>query len=254
MSYTAYLKLRAGRELPRLVNSGLHCESLLLPLLHYPLDQFTTLANRNLCTLGFLEKKLSTESETSAENLLFKMPALLADTSVLEETTLAILLSFLHEVHARDSKPQVAVTALEELKNSFDLVDGDLTLLESYKLRENWILASRLTIENSRIKKALEISTLGKILNSFFAELGPKLDRAKDPKLQAGPLPDGAGQITLLDIRGIKIKTRCKKLLNKWDLPTQLAGLKLEDTYPEAYRGILKNVTVKKSFLEKISL
>ncbi|MBC7396985.1 MAG: hypothetical protein H7333_06035 [Bdellovibrionales bacterium] len=251
LGYQGFLKLQSGRPLPALVESRTRCESLLLPLVGERLSRIEGSANPNICTLGFLQNRIEKLSEERAEGLIFNAAALYRSSESYEETTLVMLLAFWNQLHEKPISKFAREDGLAfyKVKAELDLFEGDMTLLETYQMKNSWTQASRDQVERLRVKKAVEISTLGKLINTLIKQMEGSLSRLSVLNKTRTENAVGVGQISLLDIRSKKLILRLRYLVDEWQLKSKLDALNIQDTYPQAFAEISANAVISSPLL-----
>jgi hypothetical protein len=239
----SFLQWKATSPLNHVLHARGRCESFLAGMLGNHFDDVLKNA-QNTCTLRLLHDYLGTVPTNEGEEQVLAVEKLLASESRLNETALVVFLSFYSNLEEKLIEKSGAQEPLDTLKNEFSFAEGAIPILEVYHLKDLFEGEMSSDMESTRMKKLLELSTLGKTLGVFFGrargavEAFGVLTKARDHGAKFE-----AGELTLLGIRAGHIQEGYNRIVSEWQMAKRLQDLNLQDTYPEQYQKVLKEVT-----------
>ena len=238
-----FLKVKGRSDLNQVLNAKGRCESVFVEIFGSDSDGMFRAA-QNACSLRMLQDRLQVWSLSDGEEKLGLVGRLLDNANRLDETALVVLLS---DYSALENKRIESVhhdLPEEALKDELSVVEGSLVLLEIYHPKALFENGTATMMEAARVKKMVELSTLGKTFGIFLARARGAIEaysllgrsRAKNPQFDSG-------EYTLLGMRVQKLKDSLSRIQTSWNLPAKLDGLNVKDTFPEQYQKVRADIT-----------
>jgi hypothetical protein len=239
MAEGGFLKWKSESDLNKLLHARGRCESSLVSLVGNRFDGSLETA-QNVCTLRILHDSLATTASGTGEEELLSVAKLLRYEGRLDETAFVLILSFYATLESKRADHS-ETSALDVLKNEFNFVEGSVPFFDIYQVREFFDGTVGITMERNRMKKLIELSTLGKTLGVFISRTRGATEGYQD--LLKGSMKLESGELTLLGLRSQRLKDSYNRIVSNWKLLETLESLNLKDTYPEQYQKVLREVT-----------
>jgi hypothetical protein len=233
--YVGMASAISSTELNKVLNAKSRCESVVSVLARDAMNDFFSIA-QDSCRLRMLQATLSGMPIEDAEKRVMHVARLLHAQNRLNDTTLVTLLGM--DSHLEKKREP-------SLHSSLDELETELALIDLYTVQD--LFSTKTTaqnIENLRMQKLIELSTLGKTLGILIAHYQSAL--ADYRKILANPDNHvlDSGEISLVESRTQSLRTGFNRVIKRWDLLAKLNSLHLDETYPDLYLKVKEQVNL----------
>lgn len=239
------LTLHARTPLNQILNTGARCESLLLPMIEFQFDVHRAYFEaQDSCRLRMFLGTLKTLSLMEGEDRIVQAAKYLQSESRLNETALVLLMANYSQIQEKRFLGESGSSPLSTLQNLFAVMEAEVLLISVYNVKSLEEENLEPNSEAQKLRKIVELSTLGKTLHLVVAKVEDTLKLYDEISAEATSSPSSYGpELSLLEIRANKLRNAVNGVIKRWGLRIKLESLHAMETYPQRYGKLLTDVS-----------
>jgi hypothetical protein len=239
------LTLHSRTPLNRILNTGTRCESLLLPLVEFRFDVYRAYFEaQDRCRLRMFLGTLKTLSLVEGEDRIVQVAKYLQSESRLNETELVLLMANYSQIQEKRFLGESGASPMSTLQNLFAVMEAEVSLIAVYNVKSLEEEDLEPNSEAQKLRKIVELSTLGKTLHLVVAKVEDTLKRYEEMSSEATSRPLVYGpELSLLEIRAKKLRSAVNGVIKRWGLRNKLESLHVLETYPQQAERLLADVS-----------